>query len=122
MLLAKKDMDALNLSRLTQEQTTKLMEIKDNLELTNSGIYDFGTEISENLGNFSTELLNKVKLKDSWYNMDCTWDDSASGIEYTYFCKNDKNINDSAHTPENRYKKYLPPCTLDSGATETSAV
>ena len=63
---------------------------------------------------------NKVKLKDSWYNMDCTWDDSASGIEYTYFCKNDKNINDSAHTPENRYKKYLPPCTLDSGATETS--
>lgn len=65
MLLAKKDMDALNLSRLTQEQTTKLMEIKDNLELTNSGIYDFGTEISENLGNFSTELLNKVKLKDN---------------------------------------------------------
>lgn len=65
MLLTKKNMDALNLSTLTKEQTTKLMEIKDNLKLSNDGIFEYGTEISENLGNFSTELLNKVKLKDN---------------------------------------------------------
>lgn len=65
MLLAKRDMDNLNISKLTPEQQTRLIEIKNNLEMSNTGIHDYGTEISKRLGEFSSDLLGKVKVKDN---------------------------------------------------------
>ena len=33
---------------------------------------------------------NKIKLENSWYNVDCTWDDNGSdNVGYTYFLRND---------------------------------
>lgn len=65
MLLAKKDMDALNLSSLDQEQVQKINGIKEGLDLDPSSIYDYGVDISKKLGDFSSELLSKVKVKDA---------------------------------------------------------
>ena len=33
---------------------------------------------------------NKVRLYDSWYNVDCTWDDQSGGFYYNYFLRNDE--------------------------------
>lgn len=65
---------------------------------------------------------NKVRINDSWYNVDCTWDDQSSVIYYTYFERSDayydsdtaKNV--ASHTENNFWTEYLPACTLDSGA------
>lgn len=65
MLLAKRDMDSLNISKLNPEQQAKVMEIKNSIEMTNTGIYDYGIEISKRLGDFSSDLLGKVKVKDN---------------------------------------------------------
>lgn len=65
MLLAKCDMENLNISKLTSEQKQKVIELKDNLELSNTSIYDYGLEISKRLGDFSSDLLGKVKVKDN---------------------------------------------------------
>jgi uncharacterized protein YaaN involved in tellurite resistance len=65
MLLAKKDMDSLNISKLSPDQQTKIIDIKNGLELSNTGIYDYGVEISKKLGDFSSDLLSKVKVKDN---------------------------------------------------------
>lgn len=32
---------------------------------------------------------NKVRVNDSWYNVDVTWDDSTSAVYYTYFGRSD---------------------------------
>lgn len=65
MLLAKRDMDALNISKLSPEQQAKVLDIKNSIEMTNTGIYDYGVEISKRLGDFSSDLLGKVKVKDN---------------------------------------------------------
>jgi uncharacterized repeat protein (TIGR02543 family) len=68
---------------------------------------------------------NKVRIDDSWYNVDCTWDDQ--GVQsYTYFAKNDDaydyELSESAsHQEESYWSDYLPKCTLDSGSTATAA-
>ncbi|MGN0348862.1 MAG: DUF4214 domain-containing protein [Roseburia sp.] len=65
---------------------------------------------------------NKVRLRDSWYNVDCTWADQASGVYYRYFERSNASYaNDSSdkvisHTPLAYWQKYLPSCSLDSNA------
>ena len=63
---------------------------------------------------------NKVRINDSWYNVDCTWDDAGNGypIYYDFFAKNDAYYDNaqqaSSHAEESYWNKYLPPCTLTS--------
>lgn len=68
---------------------------------------------------------NKVRLNDSWYNVDCTWDDADGTIYYGYFERSDNyydTVNYSSyvfHAEEDIWEGYLPACTIDSGATST---
>ena len=69
---------------------------------------------------------NKVRLNDSWYNVDCTWDDADGTIYYGYFERSDNyydTVNYSSyvfHVEEDIWEGYLPACTIDSGATSTA--
>lgn len=69
---------------------------------------------------------NKVRINDSWYNVDCTWDDVDSKIYYDYFERSDYYYDADPrdvykyHTEEDIWDGYLPACTIDSGATSTS--
>lgn len=69
---------------------------------------------------------NKVRLNDSWYNVDCTWDDADGTIYYGYFERSDNyydTVNYSSyvfHAEEDIWEGYLPACTIDSGATSTT--
>lgn len=61
---------------------------------------------------------NKVRIEDSWYNVDVTWDDDTSS--YTYFERNDTYYDtESAYSASNHreeafWEDYLPLCTLDA--------
>ncbi len=63
---------------------------------------------------------NKVRVNDSWYNVDCTWDDPVSQytILYTWFERNDayydRGSQSSSHQEESMWYAYLPDCTLDT--------
>lgn len=60
---------------------------------------------------------NKVRIDDSWYNVDCTWDDQKQTVYYSYFERSDAVFDrDSMHHEEDFWEAYLPACTLDSGA------
>lgn len=65
---------------------------------------------------------NKVRINDSWYNVDCTWDDS-NGIIYDYYVRSDlylDNLNEQSkfyHMVESFWKEYIPVCSLDSNST-----
>lgn len=66
---------------------------------------------------------NKVRIDDSWYNVDCTWaDQGTSPVYYAYFEKsdayyqNDNSTNVANHTVETYWQKYLPVCSRDSSA------
>ncbi len=68
---------------------------------------------------------NKVRINDSWYNVDCTWADQSSSINYFYFERSDKVYDSdsyyaSSHRESSLWNGYLPSCTLDSGATSTN--
>ncbi len=69
---------------------------------------------------------NKVRLNDSWYNVDCTWDDADGTIYYGYFERSDNyydTVNYSSyvfHAEEDIWEGYLPACTIDSGATSST--
>lgn len=70
---------------------------------------------------------NKVRVNDSWYNVDCTWDDAGNGspIYYDFFARNDAYYDSaqqaSSHAEETYWEKYLPLCTLDSTSTAQAA-
>ena len=74
---------------------------------------------------------NKVRVNDSWYNFDLTWDDtyteSWEWSTYLYHGRSDAmydvdlnlgsssaDDNIAAHQEETYWEPYLPPCTLDS--------
>ena len=63
---------------------------------------------------------NKIKLENSWYNVDCTWDDNGSdNVGYTYFLRNDYYDTSSSyskkhHAEESYWEGYLPATEMDS--------
>ncbi len=61
---------------------------------------------------------NKVRVNDSWYNLDATWDDTGGG--YYYFMRDDDIFSKDSHAEEDVWLQYLPACTLDSGSTSYS--
>lgn len=66
---------------------------------------------------------NKVRIDDSWYNVDCTWDDVSGGIYYYYFERSDYVFDSDpadiykSHTEESIWDCYLPVCAIDTGST-----
>lgn len=62
---------------------------------------------------------NKVRVNDSWYNVDCTWDDNDSTpVMYNNFMKNDQQFGEnSAHIPVEKWNEYLPACTLTTNSS-----
>lgn len=69
---------------------------------------------------------NAVCLNDSWYYVDCTWDDldGREGMElmYLFFGLSYGTITgigdqDGAHIPDSYYNGLLPACTRDMGST-----
>lgn len=68
---------------------------------------------------------NMIKINDSWYHMDCTWDDwdGYSGYEiiYNFFNRSEAVIrSDGTHEIQSMFDGKLPKSTLDSGAGNTS--
>lgn len=75
---------------------------------------------------------NIISINDSWYHVDCTWDDNlieTSGLDleecYIYFNRSTAMITgqldqEGAHKMESVYNGKVPKCTLDSGATVSS--
>ncbi|MCI8327830.1 MAG: hypothetical protein HFI37_08685 [Lachnospiraceae bacterium] len=73
---------------------------------------------------------NIININDSWYYVDCTWDDydGYAGYElgYEFFNRNRSNLlsmsggQGESHVEESYYSGVLPACTLDSGATRTN--
>lgn len=70
---------------------------------------------------------NKVRINDSWYNVDCTWDDAGNDypVYYDFFAKNDAYYDSAqqaaSHAEESYWNKYLPPCTLTSTSSGWTA-
>ena len=68
---------------------------------------------------------NMIKINDSWYHMDCTWDDldGYGGYEiiYRFFNRSEAIIkSDGTHEIQSMFDGKLPASTLDSGAGNTS--
>ena len=65
---------------------------------------------------------NKVRINDSWYNVDCTWADTGSGnpISYYFYERNDAAYDnlDSNHVEELFWEDYLPVCAQDSNPSD----
>lgn len=53
-----------DISTLPVEKQETILAIKDKLELNHQGIMNFGVEASNNLNEFSTTILQEVKVKD----------------------------------------------------------
>lgn len=73
---------------------------------------------------------NKIRLEDSWYNVDCTWDDYDQGgqslVLYDFFVRSDAAFDKAdredpiyynSHKEESYWNGLLPKCSLDSGST-----
>jgi len=60
---------------------------------------------------------NKVRINDSWCNVDCTWSD-GNVIDYSWFERSDAFYDADAgaihHQEEDFWINYLPLCTIDS--------
>lgn len=68
---------------------------------------------------------NMIRINDSWYHMDSTWDDmdGYSGYEmiYNFFNRSESVIRaDGTHEIESMFDGKIPKSTLDSGAGNTS--
>lgn len=70
---------------------------------------------------------NAVCLNDSWYYVDCTWDDTDgwNGLElvYSWFGLSEATLTGDrdqhqAHQPQSFYLGLLPSCTRDMGSTQ----
>ena len=80
-----------------------------------------GSDIDALAVTSSNHQWNKVRMEDSWYNVDCTWDDQNNTVYYNYFERNDAVFDQSSsHAEETFWEDYLPVCSLDSGATTYS--
>ncbi|MCR5665937.1 MAG: InlB B-repeat-containing protein [Eubacterium sp.] len=68
---------------------------------------------------------NKIRLNDSWYNIDLTWDDDGAG--YLYYLRSSSKMESLDggyayyHDIESAWGSRSPKCTLDSGSTQSTA-
>lgn len=73
-----------------------------------------------------THEWNKVRIDDSWYNVDCTWDDSGDLRTYRYFARSDRYYDTASsqsavsHKEEEYWEAYLPLCTQDASFADES--
>lgn len=64
-------------------------------------------------------MWNKVRIDDSWYNLDATWADQSE-ILYQYYARSNEAYQDDeidcviSHTELESWEPYLPLCTLDT--------
>lgn len=79
----------------------------------------------------SDHAWNIININDSWYYIDCTWDDTDGlngqpAIIYDFFNRSRSKLlslsggQQESHVEESCYSGLIPACTLDSGATSTS--
>ena len=109
----------------TDEKKVKMIHdlIIDKVEY-NQTLYDNNFKDEDTA--YSQSAYSVVRLNDSWYNVDCTWDDADGTIYYGYFERSDNyydTVNYSSyvfHAEEDIWEGYLPACTIDSGATSTA--
>lgn len=70
---------------------------------------------------------NKVRINDSWYNVDATWADQSWGIYYGFYVRSDVVYDAGepeevySHTEQDFWNAYLPICSQDSGSTTLEA-
>lgn len=62
--IKKRDLDTGNLENLSEEKRNEIINIKDKMDISYQGTLDFGNDASKKLSDFSTTLLETVKLKD----------------------------------------------------------
>jgi uncharacterized protein YaaN involved in tellurite resistance len=62
--LAKRDLDALNLDALSTERKEQVETIKNSITFTYEGTLDYASRASQNLTDFSSDLLKTMKVKD----------------------------------------------------------
>lgn len=71
---------------------------------------------------------NKVRINDSWYEVDCTWDDTIreGEISYIYFNRscdtviNELDLGGPAHREDELWDDFEIECTIDTGSTHKS--
>ena len=76
----------------------------------------------------STHQWSEIRVNNSWYNVDCTWDDMASSLSYEYFMLDDYSFADEsearnreAHTYSAFWKDIKPVCTQSISSTRNAA-
>lgn len=80
----------------------------------------------------SDHAWNLININDSWYHLDCTWDDAdgrnGKDAIYEFFCRSYNAIKakeeggqGESHTMASMYTGVTPPCTLDSNS-KTDAI
>ena len=65
MLLPQKDLEVMNISKLPEAKQKEILKLKNEIVLNHEGILSYSKDASQKITDFSTELLNSVKLKDA---------------------------------------------------------
>ena len=65
MLLQKKEFDRADITILPEEKQTEIIEIKNNIKFDHESISTYSQGVSKKLTDFSTQILDSVKIKDS---------------------------------------------------------
>ena len=63
--LTKKEMDNMDLARIDESRRTEIIGIKNSISLSYEDTLDYANSASENLREFSTDLLKTMKVKDT---------------------------------------------------------
>ena len=63
--LAKRDLDAMDLSHVDDARKNEILQIKDSIVFNYDATQDFASAASKNLTEFSSDLLKTVKMKDA---------------------------------------------------------
>lgn len=77
--------------------------------LTEAGV---PTRIITGYGDGEAHAWNIVKIKDLWYNLDCTWDDPITSngkqiLQYDYFLKSEKDFKNHTREAEFTTKSFM---------------